>query len=91
MGVLENPADGIITLGIATDSISRNGMPVDFIILNATAAGAFVVVLGNTSITINNSANCLSVVLPVQRRLNKVTLTSGPAGAAAYICLKKAL
>jgi hypothetical protein len=91
MAVSENPADGIIVLGVATDTISRNGMPVDFIILNATAAGAFVLVLGRTSITINNSANCLSVVVPVQRHLNTVTLTSGPTAAAAYIFLKKAL
>lgn len=91
MAVTFNRGDGIVVLTAALDTIAFDPPAlVDQIMLRSTTAGAFVVKLGNASITINNSANALTVPVPVGRYLKSVTLTSGPAGLVLTVFLRKA-
>jgi len=79
--------EGIIELAATEDCTRR--MKVTHIVLTGTAAGAFVLTLGKTAITISTGANDFSKVIPVNRTLNYILLTSGPAGAALYAFLEK--
>lgn len=82
------PAEQIAILA-ATDTLTKERMAVENIILTGTAAGSFVLVLGNVTLTITTGANDLSKIVPVNRSLNYVALTSGPTGAAAIVMLEK--
>jgi len=77
---------GILSAG---DSLDHDRMAVDFIVLHGTAAGSFVFTLGNVTLTINNTATALSVVVPVHRSLNTIGLTSGPTAAKLYVFLEQ--
>lgn len=88
MAVTDNYGDGIITLG-ATDSIDRDQMAVESIIVTGTAAGAFALILGNSSITVSTGAADLTKQIFINRKLNSITLSSGPTGAALYVMLQK--
>lgn len=82
------PGEQIAVLA-ATDALTKERMAVEFIVLHGTAAGAFAFKLGNVSLSINNTATALSVVVPVNRSLNYIELTSGPTGAAMYVFLEQ--
>jgi len=82
------PADGIITFA-AADSLLKERMAVENIVLTGTAAGSFVMEIGNAPMTIVTGANDLTKVIPLNRSINYFKLTSGPAGAAAYLLLEK--
>jgi len=88
MAVLVNQTEQIITLAVG-DTYSEDRMAVKSIILRGTAAGTFVISLGNTAMSLDNSANALTLPLEIQRRVNKLTLTSGPAGAVMYVLLEQ--
>jgi len=88
MSVILNEAEQIIALS-AGDTVTRPRMAVKRIILNATAAGVFVLKVGNASMSISNSATVLMATLELERHVNSVTLTSGPAGAVAYVMLEQ--
>lgn len=79
--------DQIIDLG-AGDSISQERMAIQHIILTATASGAFVLVVGNATMTINTGTADFTKVIPINRSANYVELASGPTGAAAYVLLE---
>lgn len=84
--------DGIITFDTAADEIpfsAKRKMDISHIVLSSTTAGSFVIVLGNTTLTITTGTNDLSKVIPVNRTLNRIKLTSGPNGVKMYAFLKK--
>lgn len=83
-----NHGDGIIKLD-AGDTYSEERMPIQSIILTGTAAGSFVLVLGNAPVTLITGTADLTKQILVDRKVNKVTLTSGPTAAALYILLGK--
>jgi hypothetical protein len=83
-----NEAEQIITL-VPTDTITRARMAVTHIILTSTAAGSFVLELGNTAMTVTTGTGDLTKMLPVDRTLNYAKLTSGPVGATMYIFLEQ--
>jgi len=80
--------DGIIVL-VATETITNEKLEISHIILTGTAAGSFVLVLGEVTLTITTGANDLSKVILIGRKVNYLKLTSGPAGAKLYAFLKK--
>ncbi len=80
-------ADGIVVLD-ATEDVTKK-MDIGHIVLSGTAAGSFVFTLGNVPLTITTGANDLSKVVPVNRTVNYIKLTSGPTGAVLYAFLKK--
>lgn len=80
--------DQIIDLD-ATDDISRERMAVESVIFSATAAGSFAFIFGNATLTITTGANDLCKQIFFNRNVNYVKLTSGPAGAKAYVLLEK--
>ncbi len=86
-GILHE-AEQIVELA-ATETLTKEHMRVSNIVLAGTAAGSFVFTLGNTDLTITTGTNDLSKVIPINRSLNYLKLTSGPAGAALYAFLKK--
>lgn len=88
MAVILNEAEQIITLS-AADIVSRPRMAIKRIILNATAAGVFALKVGNTSMSISNSATVLMVTLELDRHAPSVTLVSAPAGGVAYVMLEQ--
>ena len=88
MAVVVNQTEQIVTLA-AGDTHSEDRLAVQSIILRGTAAGTFVISLGNTVMSIDNSANALTVQLDIRRRVNRLTLTSGPAGAVMYALLEQ--
>ncbi len=82
-------AEQIVELA-ATETLTRNGMRVSHILLTGTdAAASFVFILGNTTLTITTHANNPSLVIPINRSLNYLKLTSGPADCKLYAFLKK--
>lgn len=83
-----NAGEQIVTLS-AGDSFSRPKMAVESIILRGTAAGTFIITVGNVTMNIDNSANALTVSIPMNRKLNSIGLTSGPAGATMYVLLEQ--
>lgn len=85
-----NEGDGIITLE-ATDTFTRDRMPVDKVIFTGTAAGVFVFTLGNTSLSLSNTTGALTFVIDFKRNVNFVSLVSGPTGATVYVLLAKKL
>ena len=88
MATIYNHRDGIITLS-AGDSYSEDRTPVESILLTGTAAGAFVLTLGNASLTVSTGTADLTKQIGVNRKLNNIGLTSGPAGATMYVFLRK--
>jgi len=80
--------DAIVTL-VATETMTKE-IDVVHIILTGTAAGSFVLVVGGVTLTITTGANDLSKIIPVNRTVNYLKLTSGPANAKLYALLKKA-
>jgi len=80
--------DQIIDLD-PTDELTRERMAVESIIFTGTAAGSFVFVFGNAALTITTGANDLTKQIDFNRSVNYVKLTSGPAGAKAYVLLEK--
>lgn len=88
MATLFNHGDQIVTLS-AGDEIAQDRMAVDSIILRGTAAGVFVITVGTTAMSINNSANALTVQLNLNRSTNYLELVSGPANAVMYVLLEK--
>lgn len=85
---IHSAGDGIVTLA-ATETMTKTNMKVSHIILSGTAAGSFVLVIGGVTLTITTGANDLSKVIPVNRTVNFLELTSGPAGAVLYAFLEK--
>lgn len=79
--------DGIVELA-ATETMTKE-LEVSHIILTGTAAGSFVLVVGEVTMTITTGANDLSKVIEISRKVNYLKLTSGPAGAKLYALLKK--
>jgi hypothetical protein len=88
MAVIYRQSEQIITLS-AGDTYSDSNVPVESIILRGTAAGTFVVNLGTTQLSLDNSANALTLSLPINRSMNSIGLVSGPAGATMYVLLEK--
>ena len=88
MATIYNPRDGIITLS-AGDSYTEDRTPIESIILTGTAAGAFVFTLGNAAMTVSTGTADLTKQIGVNRKLNSIGLTSGPAGATMYVLLRK--
>jgi len=87
MAVIFDRAEQIITLSPG-DVHAQPRMAVQRVVLNATAAGNFVVLLGDATLTLSNSANVFLIDLPVYRGRNSASLVSGPAGAVAYVMLE---
>lgn len=84
MAIIEYERDGIIDLS-AGDIYENDRTPVGTIILSGTAAGMFVLKLGNASLNIVTGAADLTKQINVGRKLNSVELVSGPTGAHAYV------
>lgn len=79
--------DALVTL-VPTETMTRE-LHIFHIVLTGTAAGSFVFVIGKVTLTITTGANDLSKVIPVDRKVNFLELTSGPAGATLYAFLEK--
>ncbi len=79
--------DGIAVFD-AADELTGD-FPVNHIVLTGTAAGSFVLVLGNVTLTITTGANDLCKVIPIDRTVHFLELTSGPTGAAMIVFMKK--
>jgi len=80
--------DGIVEL-VEAQAVTRE-LDISHIVLNGTAVGSFDIVLGGVSMTITTGAHGFSKTIPVDRKVNFLKLTSGPAGAALHAFLKKA-
>lgn len=78
--------DQIATLA-ATETMTRDNMYIKDIILNATAAGNFVMTIGETDMTFTTASPMFMITIPINRRVNFVELTSGPTNAKAYVML----
>jgi len=88
MATIVNEGEQVITLS-AGDSLERERMAIQRIILRGTAAGTFVITIGNTSMSITNSATVLMVQLDIDRHANFIKLVSGPTGAIMYVMLEQ--
>lgn len=89
MATLNNNADGIVTLS-AGDDYSEDRMYVDSIVLSADVVGAFVLTVGNTSMTITTSTGGpVAMQITFNRRMNYVKLVSGPTNAVAYVLKRR--
>ena len=89
MATLENKGDGIVTLSASDSHTFSSGEKVTDIIVAGTAAGSFVMVIGETAMTIVTGSANPTRVIPINRHLNYVELTSGPTAAKAYVMLEK--
>lgn len=89
MAALLSPGEGIVTLVAGETMTFRKAPRIEHLVVRGTAAGSFVLQLGNTQIIVTNSASDLTLYLPVNRRLNTLELTSGPTGATVYAFLTK--
>lgn len=80
--------DQIIELN-ATEVLTRERMAIESVIFTGTAAGSFVFVIGSATLTITTGTNDMCKQIFLSRNANYVKLTSGPAGAKAYVLLEK--
>jgi hypothetical protein len=81
--------DQIIDLA-AGDSVTEEGMVLEQIIFTATAAGAFTLVLGAFSVTINLGSNDLTKSIYFGgRRLNHIACTTAPTGGQMFVLLER--
>ena len=76
-------SNGIIYLA-AGEALEEDGLQLGDIILTGTAAGSYVFTLGALVMTITTGANDLTKVLPINRMVGYLKLTSGPANAVLY-------
>lgn len=88
MAVVFNNGEQIIALSPA-DTVTKERMAVESIILRGTAAGVFSILLGNTAMSIDTSANAFTIQLSINRGMNSISLVSGPAGAVMYVLLEQ--
>ena len=73
----------------ATEDLTQDRLAVDSVIFEGSAAGTFVFQFGNVSFSVYTVSPLLGKQLVFNRSTNYVKLTSGPAGAKAYILLEK--
>jgi len=73
----------------ATEDLTQDRLAVDSVIFEGSAAGTFVFQFGNVSFSVYTVSPLLGKQLVFNRSTNYVKLTSGPAGAKAYVLLEK--
>lgn len=71
----------------ATDDFTQDRLAIGNIILTGTAAGSFVLTIGNASLTFTTGSPLLSITIPINRHANYIKLVSGPTGATAYVMM----
>ncbi len=81
-------SEQIIELAL-TETYDSDRMAIDQVILEATAAGTFVFMIGTVSLSFFTVATNLGKCLPLYRSANHVELVSGPANGKAYVLLEK--
>lgn len=71
-----------------TDTLSKERMAVESVILRGSAAGTFVFVLGNTTFTITTGSAFTTKQFTINRSVNYAELSSGPTSAKMYLMLE---
>ena len=80
--------DGIVELA-TTETMTRNGMKVDHIILTGTAAGSFAITIGEVTITVTTGTNDFTKQIDIRRTVGYLELVSAVTGAKLYAFLEK--
>ena len=90
MATIFNRGDGIITCAATETQTFEKAEHITHIVLTGTAAGTFVLIIGNTTLTVTTGADNLTLVIPIGRAVNYIKLTSGPTAAGLFAFLRKA-
>lgn len=80
--------DGIVEL-VTTETMTKDGMKVEHIILTGTAAGSFAITIGEVTITVTTGTNDFTKLIDIRRTVGYLKLVSAVAGATLYAFLEK--
>ena len=78
-----------VVILVATETMDKQSMALDSIILTATAAGTFAIVIGTVPLSYTVISPVLTLQLYFHRSTNHLELVSGPVGAKMTALLEQ--